>query len=154
MTKTSGAEVRRVGRFSLIGIANTAIDVILLNVLVHFGLAKLVANTISTTVAMAFSFFANRQYVFRVKGSYLKQTVLFFAVTAFGLYVLQNGVIYILTSVWTGPVNLMVAISKAVGLGSYLSPNFVILNSSKVVAIAVGLVWNYVMYKKVVFKNE
>jgi putative flippase GtrA len=76
----------------------------------------------------------------------------FFAVTAFGLYVLQNGVITILTQVWTWPVELATSIIHLLRLDSIFSDEFVRANCAKVAAIATSMVWNYTMYKKVVFK--
>jgi putative flippase GtrA len=145
----------QIGRFASVGVINTIIDVSLFNLLAgrHFGWGKIRANLVSTTCAMTFSFIANRQFVFNSgHGNPLLQAAWFLGVTAFGLYGLQNLVIYILTEVWTAPVNLAVRLTKLLGLSGLLKKDLVIRNSAKAAAIATSLVWNFVMYKRVVFR--
>jgi putative flippase GtrA len=145
--------VTQAGKFGLVGLTSTLIDFFLLNVIHNvFGLGLIEANLISTTVAMVFSFLINRRYVFSSgTGSPWRQGVAFFAVTAFGLYVIQSIIIRLLTTTWTTPVHLAIGIVGAIGLGKVLSNNFVITNTTKVIATAVTLVWNYIFYKRVVF---
>ena len=149
----STADIKQVGRFGLVGIINTLIDFSIYNFCLKFlELGAVPSNTISTTIAMIFSFVANRQVVFeRGEGSVKRQAVLFFVVTAFGLYVLQNGVIHILTDVWRAPLVWTVGELRVVGIHVF-SDDFYINNLAKVVGTLVSLTWNYIMYKKVVFK--
>ena len=96
-----GHDIVRAGKFGVVGALNTLIDFVLYNVLSTFLKLTLVqANIISTTIAMIFSFTANKKLVFKSQGAVLKQGILFFAVTAFGLYVLQTGTIKLLTDIW------------------------------------------------------
>src|SRR5664279_2789413 len=94
----SATEVKRVGKFGVVGIINTLIDFTIYDLLwgkAHWAIVP--ANIVSTTVAMTFSFFANKNLVFKKsKGSILRQAIIFYAVTAFGLYVLQTGTMNIL----------------------------------------------------------
>jgi putative flippase GtrA len=155
--KQSEKEVTRVGKFAGVGVINTVIDFTILNVLSssYVGLSLITANIVSTTVAMVFSFFANKKVVFKQeKGNPLMQAVLFFAVTGFGLWVLQSGIIYLLTGPLVAPLKLAYAIVKAIGLGNLFSEAFVIKNGAKVFATIVSLTWNYIAYKKVVFKKS
>lgn len=155
--KKSEPEVARVGKFAGVGVLNTLIDFAILNVLTSsvFGLALITANIISTSIAMAFSFFANKRVVFKEEhGNPVTQALLFIAVTGFGLWVLQSGIIYILTVAWVSPLKLAYAIVKAIGLGGVFSEAFVIKNGAKVFATLVSLTWNYIAYKKVVFKKS
>jgi len=147
------SEVKRIGKFGVVGIINTVIDFTIYNVLSSKTALTLVqSNLISTTCAMIFSFFANKTVVFRSRrDNPLKEAVIFFAVTAFGLYVIQNGVIHFLTVDWTGPVHLATSIVHSIGLGSKLSDSFVIKNSAKAVGIVFSLTWNYLTYRKWVF---
>jgi putative flippase GtrA len=155
MTKKQApaAEIKRVGRFGAVGIINTLLDFFIFNFcskFLQFGLIQ--SNVISTTIAMVFSFLANRKVVFKQeRGSILKQAVIFFAVTAVGLYVIQNGIIYFLTSVWTAPLNLAVSIVRGLGIHLF-SDAFYINNGAKAVATLASLTWNYLMYKRVVFR--
>jgi putative flippase GtrA len=125
-------------RFGTVGAANTAIDFGLLFVLRSLGLPVISANIISTTAAFCFSFFANKKYTFRSRaGNVKREIILFVVVTLFGLWVLQNVTMQLLLL----PLN-------ASGLASETS-----LLIAKVIATLVSLVWNYIMYSRVVFKK-
>jgi putative flippase GtrA len=145
-------DIKRVGKFGLVGIFNTLIDFFFFNVLSGpAGLGLIQANIISTTIAMMFSFITNKKLVFKKHdGSAIKQALMFYAVTAFGLYVLQTGTIHLLTEVWTWPVQTAVSFANAVGFTGH--DQFVIKNFAKVCGTVLSLSWNYIMYKKVVFK--
>jgi len=119
-------------RFAVVGVLNTAVDAVGYALLATFGVPMFVANFISTTAGMLLSFTLNRNFTFRAKdGDIRRQAILFFAITAFGLWVVQAAVIFAVTKLFPG-VHLLVP---------------------KLGAIAVGMVWNYVMYKKVVFRQ-
>lgn len=152
-SKTSG-ELARIGRFSVVGILNTGIDLTIYNLLIHASLSPGYANIPSTTIAMVFSFFANRQAVFK-SGSKQPglQAAKFLAATAFGLYVIQSVIINILTKHWLWPGMTAYHIVSALGLAHVFSQTFVIDNSAKVLAIVASLVWNYLTYKNWVFKS-
>ena len=152
-TQQPASEVKRIGKFGVVGIINTVIDFTIYNLLSSkTALTLIQSNFISTTCAMTFSFFANRSVVFESrKGNPLKEALIFFTVTAFGLYVIQNGVIHFLTVDWTGPVHLATNIVHAIGLGGKLSYSFVIKNSAKAIGIVFSLTWNYLTYCKWVF---
>jgi putative flippase GtrA len=142
-------------RFATIGALNTFIDFTILNILVSgLGFERIPANVVSASTAMIFSYFANRHLVFRSQSrQYHKQMTLFIAGTLFGIYVLQNGTIYLLTEVWLWPVNLAVSLATHLGLNRDVSRDFIITNSAKIAATLVSMVWNYIYYKKVVFKE-
>jgi putative flippase GtrA len=150
-SRTSRNELRRVGKFGVVGLLNTVIDFTLYNILSSTTFLTLVeSNIISTSVAMVFSFFANRHVVFRAKqGSIKQQTVRFLLVTGFGIYVLQNGTIALLTQVWPGPMNDLVHLAITAGFHGHNA--FIIKNGAKIVATLVSLIWNYIMYKRLVF---
>lgn len=123
----------------MVGGANTAIDFGLLFLLKTFGLPTVPANIISTTAAFCFSFFANKQYTFKSSDTNIaREITLFIVVTLFGLWVLQTIVIqlvvpFITPMGWVQDINLLIA---------------------KVCATVVTLVWNYIMYSRVVFKTK
>jgi putative flippase GtrA len=149
------ARVKQVGKFGIVGMVNTALDFLLYNVLhFAFGLGLIQANIISTTVAMICSFFMNKRLVFRHQHKIaVRQAIIFFATTAFGLYVLQTGVIALLTAIWPQPLEVMVAAVHLSGLHQLLSDTFVINNGAKAAATVVSMAWNFIIYKKVVFKS-
>lgn len=122
-------------RFVLVGGTNTIIDFGLLFILVSVGLDKIPSNYISTTVAFVFSFFANRSYTFKSKGNIKRQLILFIAVTLFGLWVIQpiiiSGVSY--------------------GLSTFGLADNIVLLIGKIIATVVTMIWNYVLYARLVF---
>ncbi|GAC1600400.1 MAG: hypothetical protein NVS3B29_00820 [Candidatus Saccharimonadales bacterium] len=147
---SGGHDYIRAGKFGIVGGLNTLIDFMLYNALSGFLKLTLVqSNIISTTVAMLFSFAANKKLVFRSQGAVIRQGVLFFGVTAFGLYVLQTGTIKLLTEVWLGPVAVGLAAAHLIGINGH--DQFLIKNGAKALGTVVSLTWNYIMYKKVVF---
>lgn len=152
-----GKEAAQVGRFGIVGVANTAIDFIMLNIISRAtGWPDVWANIPAVVVAMTFSFFANRYFVFHAgkQKDIGRQALEFFPITAFGLIVIQGVIIWFLESVWTGPVNLGVAIASGLGILHYVDKQFVITNGVKAFATLASLVWNYIMYKKIVFKDN
>lgn len=136
----------------MVGAFNTLLDFAIYNVLSgEFGLSLIKSNIISTTSAMIFSFFANKHMVFKkTDGSTWRQAAAFWVVTAFGLYVLQTGTIWILTDIWTTPMNLALNAANMLGITGH--DQFLIKNGAKAIATIISLGWNYIMYKKVVFK--
>ncbi len=150
------SEASRVGRFGLVGVMNTAIDVTIYNIVSsgRIGLSLVQATYVSSTVAMIFSFFANRGFVFKSRDKAQgKQAVFFFVVTAVSVWVLQPLIIHLLTQTWLTPLNLGVKLADALTITKHLSADFLRKNGAKAAAILVGLVWNYTLYKKVVFKK-
>lgn len=125
-------------RFAVVGVANTAVDFIILFVLVALGLDKIPANFISTGIAFVFSFFVNKSFTFKSKGGNVKkQFAIFLIVTMIGLWVLQpliiTGVSAVLAGThWSDPVILFIA---------------------KVIATVGSMIWNYLFYSRLVFKK-
>ncbi len=125
-------------RFAVVGGANTAIDFIVLFALTFAGVDKIVANYASTSVALIFSFFANKSFTFKNKsGNAKKQFVLFLIITLAGLWALQPIIIWISTTT----------------LAPYISNEAVNLFIAKLIATVASLVWNYLLYSRLVFKK-
>lgn len=126
-------------RFGMVGIANTTVDVVILNILVNLlGLALVPANIISTTFAMVCSFVLNKKGVFQSNDPhYARQLALFFAVTLVGIWGLQTAVVFVVYSF----LQVVTALPLAVDM-----------NIAKVVGILVSMVWNYTWYSRVVFR--
>ena len=142
-------------RFVVVGIFNTIIDFSILNILVFgAGFNKILANSISVSIAMAVSYLLNNYVVFRHKEKHhAAKIMLFVIITAFGLFVMQNCIIYFLVHVFTFPGNLATTIIHGIGAKS-LSHSFIALNIAKALATAVTLVWNYFMYRRFVFIDK
>jgi len=153
VSEQNKGRIKQAGKFGVVGVANTFLDFFIFNFCSKFlRLALLPSNTISTTIAMTFSFIANRKVVFKEGDrSALHQALIFFAVTAFGLYVLQNGIIHFLAIAWPGPLLAAVKVVRHLGLNMF-SDAFYVNNGAKAVGTVVSLAWNFIMYKKVVFR--
>ena len=126
-------------RFLIVGSTNTVLDFgILFSLTIFLNIPKEFANFISTFVAFLFSFFANKKYTFKSTSQNLKkQFLLFAAVTLFGLWVIQTIIIAIIT-----PIFINFGLNKSLAL-----------LISKLTATVVSLVWNYVLYSRIVFKD-
>ena len=117
-------------RFLAVGVCNTAIDVVLFWVL-HAPLGIVVANVVSTTAGMTFSFLANGRHTFGAERVTLRQAALFVGSNALTMWVLQ-------------PV-VMVAAQSVTGVP---------LMGAKVLALGVTVVANFLLYRYVVWAPE
>lgn len=122
-------------RFALVGGTNTAIDFGILFGLTWLGLDKIVANYISTGIALIFSFFANKTFTFKAKSGNAKhQFVSFLVVTLIGLWIIQPSIIWLYTSLTDdSPLSLLIA---------------------KLIATVASLIWNYLLYSRFVFTHK
>lgn len=141
----------QVSKFALVGVINTLIDFVILNVFnLVFGVPKIPSNIISTTTAMTFSFFANRRFVFDSESKRrVRQAILFVVITLTGLWGLQTLIFWLLDDVWRWPIELAITL-----FDGFLPAEFIETNGIKAVATVATMVWNFVLYKKVVFKDE
>lgn len=125
-------------RFAIVGGANTALDFIILFALTFAGIDKIAANYISTSVALIFSFFANKSFTFKHKtGNAKKQFILFIVITIAGLWILQPLIIWISTN----------------ALAPYITNQALNLFIAKLIATVASLIWNYILYSRIVFKK-
>jgi len=126
-------------RFAVVGLANTALDFLLLFIFVGFGIDKIPANYLSTGTSFVFSFFVNKKFTFKSAGGNVKkQFAIFVAVTIVGLWVIQPLVILGVSSL----------------LAATQWQEWIILFIAKIIATVASLVWNYLFYSRLVFKKE
>lgn len=124
-------------RFGLVGIGNTLVDLVGYTALVAVGVPVFWANLASTTAGMLLSFTLNRSFTFRATdGDARLQALLFFGVTATGLWLVQPLVITLTSPLFTG----------LTGVAAIVAP--------KAAALVVGLVWNYSLYSRLVFRRR
>jgi len=125
-------------RFGIVGAGNTALDFLILFILVALGIDKIAANYVSTGITFIISFFVNKSFTFKsTGGNAKKQFALFIAVTIFGLWVIQPLVI-------SGVSTLLVNTQFTEGL---------VLFVAKIIATVASLIWNYLFYSRLVFKK-
>lgn len=127
--------------FSIIGGINTALDFIILFVLTSFGIKIFIANIFSTGITFIISFLMNKKITFKSvssnKKELIREMLLFIIVTLFGLWVIQNIVISISIPIFE----------------NLLKNKQISLLLSKLIATIFSLIWNFILYKKVVFKK-
>jgi putative flippase GtrA len=117
-------------RFALVGVANTAIDVALFATLCP-ALGIVVANVVSTSVGMAFSFSMNRRHTFGATNATGAQAMRFVATNVVTMWLLQP-----------------LAISAAHALPG------VSLAVAKLVALGLSTVANFLLYRYVVWSDQ
>ena len=115
-------------RYILVGLCNTAIDFGLF-ALLHAPLGITLANFVSTSCGMTFSFLVNGRYTFGQQQQTLRDAVVFVAATGTVLWVVQPLVIH--------------------GLVSAFGDQYVL--AAKVVAAGVAVVGNFLGYRFVVW---
>jgi len=137
-------------RFIIAGMLNTGLDFVLLNCLILLaGFPTLAANIVSVTVGITISYFLNHFFVFRYQRPVsVKRFLEFFAVTGFSSLLLQSGVI------WLFEVMFDTTFGRSLlFVGTTAEKEFIAINVAKATAVLLGLVWNFTMYKLVVFKQ-
>lgn len=125
-------------KYAIVGGFNTLVDFVLLFSFVALGLDKIFANYLSTGIAMVFSFFANKSFTFKNSDPRVKrQFILFIVVTVIGMWVIQPIVILVSTHLLT----------------PYLTNESINLFVAKIIATFASLIWNYLLYSRLVFKK-
>lgn len=133
--------------FGLIGVFNTVFDMALYVFIQYLTGSIIIANIAATSAALIGSYLLNSKLTFKAKKWTAKGFVLFVVVTLFGLWVLQTGIIYLLTpAVDLMPAFLWHLFGPLENIAKVLAP--------KVVATVVTVVWNFIWYNKVIFKDK
>ena len=103
-------------RFLIVGGVNTLMDFLIFGLFANvFGLFAVFANMISTFVTMTVSFFLNYNFVWQSKKSKRWAAPRFLIVSLFSAWVVQSGVIWVITHVW-GTDDFTNLIAKLVGI--------------------------------------
>ena len=146
--------LKQIGLFGLVGIANTAIDFAIFNLLTmkSVGWNRLAANCVATSVAMTFSFVMNLTLIFPVKnGELLPQSLKFIAITASSLYIVQNLIIYAGGHYLKPYSNTLRSLIDRLPVACRPESDLVERNVLKLLAVGASFICNYVGYKYVVF---
>jgi putative flippase GtrA len=150
-----GALVRQFGKFIIVGVINTGIDFLVLNVEMKItgitsGGAIFVLNAISFSVATVNSYFLNKFWTFQDKDGAHETAKFsqFMAVSVVGV-VINSSIVYLVTSF----------LSPFLGIGAILAflsgknINQFWANFAKLAATGISLIWNFIGYKLWVFKK-
>ena len=136
-------ERKRTLLFATIGIANTALDIVIFLLLTNTGVTIVVANIISTGCALALSYALNKRFTFNDRLTDRTTILRFFSVTLLGLWILQPIIIYI--SLYLFSLDLVA------DLFAILVPFSALI--AKLIATSFSLIWNYTLYKYIVFST-
>ena len=140
--------------FGCVGATGTVIDVGIYNLLTRpsVGWRRIPASSLSVSGGMVFNFFANWLMVFRPSGNHwLGMAGRYLVITSVSAFILQNLVIYLTTRHWLLPASMAIKTVRIVRLQHRFDDDFVSRNTSKAVAIATGMVWNFCWYKYFVY---
>ena len=147
---------KQFGLFCVVGVVNTCLDVGVYNLLARKPIAwpRIPASVASTTLAMIVGFTLNLQIVFRPeKANLWLRASRYLLVTCFSSYVVQSAVIYLTTHAWRSPFRHMQKLLGCIPRYSHLSNEFIDRNTSKMIAVGVGLVWNFCLNRWYVYAN-
>lgn len=138
-------------KFVAIGGFNTALDFAILFGLSALGLPKILSNGVSTGVTFLISFVLNKKITFKseakTKRELAREMLLFTIVTLFGLWVIQSVVILA-----TEPIFLAVFGDFQIFRINFTKEKLALF-AAKIIATLFSLTWNFILYKKVVFKK-
>lgn len=134
----SQARRTTVARFALVGVANTALDLGLF-LLLHDHLGIALANFVSTSAGMTFSFVVNGLFTFGAGRLTLRHALLFLATTGVVMWLLQPLVIH-----------GFLALGNAVELDPDATDVLLLV---KVASIGVSVIANFAAYRYVVWPN-
>ncbi|WP_054680156.1 GtrA family protein [Lacticaseibacillus sharpeae] len=121
-------------RYIIVGVATTAVNMVVYFVLHHLGMNYLIANTIAWFASVVFAFFTNKQIVFRsaytTKQAFIRELVSFFTLRGVSL-ALDDGLMFLFISV--------------MGLPSWVA---------KVITQVVVIISNYIFSKLIFVTKE
>jgi len=133
-------------RFLIIGAINSVIDITLTYLFVNFfALDNFWANFVSTTICGTISFVVNRKWTFEQGDKNLVYHIVsFIIVTLIGVWFLQGFIVSLLTPIIS---SLFTSLNWPI---LFLIPDEALI-FSKMLAILVGMCWNYFLYASLVF---
>lgn len=138
---------QRLLSFGLIGLANTAIDITIFLGLRQLLVPILLANIVSTSAALGFSYVMNKRFTFNSSKDIAQSLPAFILVTLAGLWILQPIIIGLVLRVLNVPAIDSLAMSVIADADKYYEL------IAKLAATPATLVWNFLLYKKVAFRN-
>lgn len=145
---------KRILRFLAVGGSNALLHFTILNISFFFlGQTKIAASIIATVFAVMYSFFLNRNFVFRSNGKFTKQASRFVGVTLLGMLIIHN-TIFILSLWFLEGYGTNISIFAKEIMFNKVSIDFININLATVVGAIVAMIWNYNGYKFFVFSEQ
>ncbi len=139
-------------KFVIVGIGNTILDFGLMNIFSIF-IPAAFANFLSTGIAMISSFYFNKKWTFsstaRSRKDLIRQTIMFFLFTVVGIWLIQTPLMWLISNTFN---HVFPHFSFVIFEHDFAK--FLVDNSAKVVASVFSLTWNFLTYKRFVFKNN
>lgn len=130
-------------KYAIVGLANTAVDFGVLNLLmwstgIYSGKSLILLNSAAFLIAVVHSYIWNKLWTFKAKekNSAVKEFVQFLVVSIIGTLI-NSGIVYIITT-WVDP----------------MTGKEIWANIAKGIATIVSLTWNFIGYKFIVFKKK
>ena len=138
-------------RFLIAGGLNTGLDFLLLNFLVFFlGALPLLANGISVSIGITISYLLNHYFVFKSTDPVsMRKYLAFFAATGFSSLIIQSVIIFGFGMFFQTDISRSLFIIRDIAANEFIELNF-----AKAVAVGVGMVWNFLIYKYFIFKSS
>lgn len=124
-------------RYGAVSTLSTSLDLGLYAALTALDLPPIIANFPATALGFAVSFFINRSYTFdSTNQNVTRQIILFTIVTLFGLWVIQPAIIYVFEHIYQDTITWTITII------------------AKLIAMPVTMLYNYLLYSRVVFRDK
>lgn len=143
----------QISKFAIVGVINTLVDLLFFNVFRRFKrISATVASYMSSTIAMVNSYFLNRYWTFSASSNGSGTEIIKFIMsTVVGIYVIHNGIVWLLTNKLPWPGKLALKITRLIKPLNFMSDSFITDNFAKLTAIIFSLIWNFILYKFWVF---
>ena len=166
--KKTAAKVKKVAKhrvslFAVVGVINTLVDIVLLNILRVLTNTTtdqkgklIVLNIISASTVACLSFYLNRRYVFKAHDTKNHMLGPFLLITLSGIFVLQSFIIGVTLHTFDPLANFVMDTVQNLHIPIFkdFTFNFYEANIAKVCATAASMIWNYTWYKKVIFTKN
>ena len=139
----------------MVGFSNAALHFSVLNACFYiFGATKIVSSLVATICAVTFSFFLNRDFVFKAKDKTAMRVVALFAlVTLSGMLIIHNATYALFIHLLSGHEARIGTFLFTI-TGQTFSSDFIDINLATVFGAIAVLVWNYNGYRFFVFPKS
>ena len=149
IARANKIEIKRFGKFAVVGFSGLLVDYVMLNVLTYFfKMQDWLAIAIAFALAACNNFVWNRLWVYpESRGEQKrKQLPVFFGVNAVGL-----GINELIFFFFNTPIDTVLAAAPIAFISTHHQG--IGLNLTKAIAAVIVMIWNYVVNRLVTFRN-